>query len=119
MFEHSTLISVQVRHGQAEDQKHYFPQASSTIMSITHKIENKLNEAFRPLRLEVIDESEQHRGHGGWKEGGETHFRVKIVSEKFSGMNRLARHRAIHDALEEELKGAVHALVIEVSAPHD
>ena len=49
--------------------------------------------ALAPLELEVIDESENHRGHGGWREGGETHFRVIIRSAAFDGLGRVARHR--------------------------
>ena len=77
----------------------------------------KLTDAFAPLELEIVDDSESHRGHGGWREGGETHFRVRIVSEAFRSMNRIARHRAVHDCLSEELSGPVHALEIVAEAP--
>ncbi len=82
-------------------------------------IEQKLRAAFSPISLEVIDESESHHGHAGWAEGGETHFRVRIVSAAFAGMNRLARHRAINEALKQELAEKVHALAIEVRAPDE
>jgi BolA protein len=75
----------------------------------------KLTAAFAPARLEVIDESEQHRGHGGWREGGETHFRVRIAAAAFDGMSRVDRQRAVNRALAEELAGPVHALALEVS----
>lgn len=83
-------------------------------MSIKQSIVDKLTAAFSPLSLNVIDESEKHRGHGGWREGGETHFRVQIVSSAFEGMNRVARHRAINELLADELAGGVHALALEI-----
>ncbi|MBO6892142.1 MAG: BolA family transcriptional regulator [Roseibium sp.] len=83
-------------------------------MSIKQSIVDKLTTAFSPRSLNVIDESEKHRGHGGWREGGETHFRVQIVSSSFEGMNRVARHRAINDLLADELAGGVHALALEI-----
>ncbi|KKB07591.1 BolA family protein [Devosia chinhatensis] len=83
-------------------------------MSMTDTIRDKLTEQFSPLHLEVIDESESHHGHGGWREGGETHFRVRIATRNFDGMSRVAQHRAIMAALDEELKVSVHALAIEV-----
>lgn len=75
----------------------------------------KLTAAFAPARLEVIDESEQHRGHGGWREGGETHFRVRIAAAAFDGMSRIDRQRAVNRALAQELAGPVHALALEVT----
>jgi BolA family transcriptional regulator, general stress-responsive regulator len=75
----------------------------------------KLTAAFAPARLEVIDESEQHRGHGGWREGGQTHFRVRIAASAFDGMSRIDRQRAVNRTLAEELAGPVHALALEVS----
>jgi BolA family transcriptional regulator, general stress-responsive regulator len=88
-------------------------------MSIKEIIEAKLTQALSPVSLTVIDESEKHRGHGGWREGGETHFRVQIVAAAFSGMNRVARHRAVNDLLADELANGVHALAIEVRAPEE
>ena len=70
-----------------------------------------------PTTLEVLDESEQHHGHSGWREGGETHFRVDIVSQAFAGKSRLERHRLVNAALAEELAGGVHALAIVARAP--
>ena len=76
-----------------------------------------LEAALSPTRLEVIDESHRHHGHSGWKEGGETHFRVRIVAEAFRGQTRLARHRLINDLLARELAERIHALAIEARAP--
>jgi BolA protein len=85
-------------------------------MSVRDQIAEKLSVKFTPSHLEVLDESEKHRGHGGYREGGETHFRVRIAAPAFSGMSRLAQHRAVMDTLAAELKGGVHALAIEVIA---
>ncbi len=86
-------------------------------MSVSAMMETKLTEVFSPIELEVIDESEEHRGHGGWREGGETHFRIRMKAAAFADMNRVARSRAVHKALEEELAGPVHALALELAAP--
>ena len=80
-------------------------------------ITEKLREAFTPQSLRVEDESHQHAGHAGHRPGGETHFRLYIVSEAFSGKSRLERHRMINAALAAELKGGVHALAIHAAAP--
>jgi BolA family transcriptional regulator, general stress-responsive regulator len=80
-------------------------------------IAEKLNKAFAPASLEVIDESHQHVGHAGHREGGETHFRVYIVAEAFHGKSRLERHRMVNETLVAELKGGVHALAIHAAAP--
>ena len=83
-------------------------------MSVREIIEQKLSQKFAPSHLEVIDESARHQGHAGSREGGETHFRVRIAATQFVGKTRLAQHRAIMDELSAELKGGVHALAIEV-----
>lgn len=87
------------------------------MTAIAERITRKLTEAFAPQELKVIDESHQHQGHGGWREGGETHFRVNIVSEAFSGKSRLERHRLVNTALAQELADRVHALAIAAKAP--
>lgn len=87
------------------------------MTSISERITQKLTAAFAPQALRVIDESRQHQGHGGWREGGETHFRVDIVSEAFSGKSRLERHRLVNTALAQELADRVHALAIAAKAP--
>jgi BolA protein len=86
-------------------------------MSVRDTIARKLSIKFAPTHLEVIDESEKHRGHSGWRAGGETHFRVRIATEQFAGKTRLMQHRAVMETLDAELKGGVHALAIEVIAP--
>ncbi|MEM9139648.1 MAG: BolA family protein [Pseudomonadota bacterium] len=88
-------------------------------MSMKERITRKLNEAFTPETLEVIDESEQHRGHGGWREGGETHFRVRMTAHVFVDQSRVNRQRAVNTCLAEELATTVHALAMELRAPND
>ena len=83
-------------------------------MSAKDTIQAKLAAKFAPAFLDVIDESMQHHGHAGWREGGETHFRVRIATRHFDGMSRVAQHRAVMDVLDAELKDRVHALAIEV-----
>ena len=85
-------------------------------MTYSQRITQKLTEAFAPTHLEVIDESEQHRGHGGYREGGETHFRVVMRSEALGDMSRVARQRAVYKALSAELEERVHALALDISA---
>lgn len=80
-------------------------------------ITQKLTEAFGPQSLTVEDESHRHAGHAGARPGGETHYRVYIVSQAFKGKTRLERHRMINEALAGELAGGVHALAIHASAP--
>lgn len=94
-------------------------------MSIQATIETKLNQAFLPERLLVINESHLHAGHhhvdGGhhatFDGTGETHFRIRIVAPAFAGMSRIDRHRAVNEALAAELKAGLHALAIEPAAP--
>lgn len=84
-------------------------------MTRTEKIEARLREAFRPRVLQVVDESERHRGHAGYQEGGESHFRVTIESEAFRGLGRIERHRAVHAALGRDLVAEIHALALKIS----
>ena len=83
-------------------------------MSARQTIIAKLTDRFAPVFLDVIDESNKHHGHAGWREGGETHFRVRIATRHFDGLSRVAQHRAVMDTLETELKDRVHALAIDV-----
>jgi len=80
-------------------------------------IDNKLRSAFAPLRLAIEDESSRHRGHAGWREGGETHFRVEIVSAAFEGKPRVARQRLIYAALKDEFDDGLHALALTTLTP--
>jgi len=80
-------------------------------------ITKKLTEAFSPQSLKVVDESHQHEGHAGHRPGGQTHYRVYIVSQAFKGKTRIERHRMINKILSDELAGRVHALAIHAAAP--
>ena len=87
------------------------------MTGMAERITLKLEAAFAPQRLTVVDDSHRHHGHGGWREGGETHFSVDIVSEAFAGKSRLACHRLVNEALAAELAERVHALSISAKAP--
>jgi len=80
-------------------------------------ITKKLTEAFAPESLEVLDESSRHEGHAGHRPGGQTHYRIYIVSSAFKGKTRLERHRMINQSLSAELAGGIHALAIHAAAP--
>ena len=86
-------------------------------MSMRDTITEKLTKRFTPDYLEVIDESEQHLGHSGWREGGETHYRVRIRTSHFADLSRVAQHRAVMETLGDELKAQIHALAIEIVKP--
>lgn len=94
-------------------------------MSVAATIEQKLRAALAPSRLDILDESAQHAGHfhGGQENahrpGGETHFRLTIVSARFEGLNRIARQRMIYELLAEEIAGGVHALAMTTTAPSE
>lgn len=88
-------------------------------MTMQARIEANLRRRLDPVDIEVIDDSERHRGHGGWREGGETHFNVKVVSAAFQGKSRIERHRLVHAALAQELADGVHALAIVARAPDE
>lgn len=83
-------------------------------MSVKDTIASKLTERFAPAFLDVIDESMLHHGHAGWRESGETHFRVRIATRHFDGMSRVAQHRAVMEALDALMNNPIHALAIEV-----
>lgn len=85
--------------------------------SMADVISAKLNEALAPTSLEVINESHMHAGHAGSPGTGESHFRVKISSNEFTGKSRLQIHQAINKILAKELNGKIHALAIEAKAP--
>ncbi|MGR3512628.1 MAG: BolA family protein [Paracoccaceae bacterium] len=85
-------------------------------MRVEDEIREKLEAAFQPSTLSVLDESEAHRGHAGYQEGGQSHFRVTLQAPAFAEMNRIARHRAVHAALGPDLIGRIHALALDISA---
>ena len=88
-------------------------------MSVTDKMTEKLKKNFEPSAFELIDDSESHRGHGGWRDGGESHFCLRMTSVLFEGQGRVQRQRSVNNVLAEELAGPVHALEMELRAPSD
>ncbi|PIB25069.1 BolA family transcriptional regulator [Amylibacter kogurei] len=83
-------------------------------MSMLEQIRSKLDAAFVPKVLEVRDDSEDHRGHAGYREGGNTHFSVKIRAAAFDGQSRVAQQRAIYAQLKQEFADGLHALALDV-----
>ena len=81
------------------------------------RIVARLTEALEPVLLDVVDESDLHAGHSGAREGGETHFRARIVSQRFAGLGRIARHRLVYGLLAAEFADGLHALAIDADAP--
>ena len=77
----------------------------------------RLNSALSPTRIDLTDDSEQHRGHGGYNPAGESHFNLRIESAAFAGKNRVERQRMIYAALGELMESRVHALSIRANAP--
>ena len=86
-------------------------------MSVAARIETKLTAALQPTRVKVIDESELHKGHAGHRPGGQSHFRVEIVSAAFDGQSRVARQRRVYEILAAELEAGVHALALRTLTP--
>ncbi len=88
-------------------------------VKVAEIIEEKLRAAFAPQLLEVKDESHLHAGHAGSRPGGQSHFRLLIVSQGFEGLPRVARQRAVNDLLREELKEQIHALAMRALTPEE
>ncbi|WP_197915657.1 BolA family protein [Thiosulfatihalobacter marinus] len=83
-------------------------------MTVRQEIHDRLTAAFAPRALDVVDDSERHRGHAGYQEGGESHFNVMIRAGAFEGLSRVARHRAVHKALGGDLVARIHALALDI-----
>lgn len=83
-------------------------------MSVEQQIRDRLQAAFQPDRLEVVNDSHRHAGHAGDDGSGESHFRVAIRAPVFAPMNRIARHRAVHAAIGAELMARIHALALDI-----
>jgi len=85
--------------------------------AVSEAIRKKLDAAFSPRRLDVVDDSARHAGHEGARAGGESHFTVTIEAPAFSGVGRVQRQRMVYGALADELAGPVHALSVKALAP--
>ncbi len=83
------------------------------------RIEARLLAAFAPVLIAVTDDSARHAGHAGARPGGETHYSVKLVSPAFRGQTRVARSRAVHTALADELANGLHALALTLRTPEE
>ncbi|HFB55260.1 MAG TPA: BolA family transcriptional regulator [Hellea balneolensis] len=88
-------------------------------MSLADQIKRKLEEALEPAFLELINESDKHIGHAGHDGSGESHYRLKIVSPRFSGCGRIERQKMIYKVLDKEINGLVHALSLETLTPDE
>ena len=87
-------------------------------MNVAAEIRTRLA-ALEPVELELLDESEQHRGHAGYRAGGGTHWRLSIVSPRFAGHPDVARHRMVYQALGSLMQNPIHALAITARAPEE
>ena len=88
-------------------------------MTRKDRIAAALTEALRPIRLDIADESDRHAGHAGARPGGETHYRINIVSPAFVGKSRVERHRMVNAPLAAEFANGLHALAIAAAAPDE
>ena len=88
-------------------------------MTRKDRIAAALTEALRPIRLDIVDESDRHAGHAGARPGGETHYRLNIVSPAFVGKIRVERHRMVNALLAAEFASGLHALAIAAAAPDE
>lgn len=88
-------------------------------MNIKDRMRAKLEAGLAPTRLDIEDESHRHAGHAGAREGGETHFRIKVASARFSGKGRVERHRMVYALLADEIAQGVHALALQTQAPDE
>jgi len=85
-------------------------------MTMADTIAGKLKQALSPREIEVLDVSHKHAGHAGWRDGGETHFEVRVRADIFAGKTRVECHRMVNAALADELASTVHALQLDLSA---
>jgi BolA protein len=89
------------------------------MTAVAARMRDKLEAAFSPVDLEIVDDSHRHAGHAGARPGGESHFTVRLVSGAFAGRSRVERQRLVHAALADELAGPVHALALVLRAPDE
>jgi len=88
-------------------------------MSTKDIVQEKIQASISVKEIDITDDSEAHRGHAGYREGGETHFTVRVVSPDFEGLGAVKRHKMIYSILKEELEGQIHALAIKAIAPSE
>ncbi len=88
-------------------------------MARRERLIERLTTSLAPTSIEVVDESHRHAGHAGARPGGETHYQVAIVSARFAGMNRIARHRLVHEIVHDEFENGLHALSLKLLTPDE
>ncbi|MDR3497679.1 MAG: BolA family transcriptional regulator [Parvibaculum sp.] len=88
-------------------------------MAVADTIRQKLELALQPLQMTIEDQSHLHKGHAGHRPGGETHFRVTVVSVAFAGVSRIQRHRMVTGALAAEMNNPIHALALTTLTPEE
>lgn len=89
------------------------------MTSVESRLREALTTRLLPVRLDVVNESHLHAGHRSSPGTGDSHFRVTIVSQRFHGMSRVARHRLVNAALSDLLGNPIHALALETLAPDE
>src|SRR5215467_2818943 len=109
---HGAVVAKRLRHYHLESGTRTRIPEWPIGMSVAAAIETKLRAALQPTRVMVVDESELHKGHAGHRPGGQSHFRVEIVSSAFEGQTRVDRQRRVYEILSDELKAGVHALAL-------
>ena len=87
------------------------------MTTVAERMRTKLETAFAPATLKIVDDSHKHAGHAGARPEGETHFTVTIVSDAFGGRSRVDRQRLVYSTLAAELAGPVHALALVLRTP--
>jgi BolA protein len=87
-------------------------------MKLAEQLRTRLA-ALEPVAIDLVDESAQHAGHAGWREGGGTHWRLAIVSPRFAGQSAVARHRMVYEAIGELMHNPIHALAITARTPEE
>jgi BolA protein len=97
----------------------FFSLFMNRLGPIGTSLKLKLETAFAPVALDIEDESARHAGHSGARDGGESHFRVRIVSEAFAGLSRVERQRRVYAVLAEEFAKGLHALALTTQTPDE
>jgi BolA protein len=114
------MIRPQAPHKQIELPRHpslFHTPMRRPLMSLETRMREKLMIGLRPTRLDLVNESHLHEGHASSPGTGESHFRLLIVADAFSGKSRVERHRIVNEVVRDELRDGVHALAIKAVAP--
>lgn len=89
------------------------------MLGVASRMEKLLVEAFEPSFLSILDESARHAGHSGAREGGESHYRIEIVSKKFAGKSRVEQHRMVYEVIKPLIDEGLHAVALSTEAPSE